>query len=94
MFEECDVFPEHDVFKYYDVLVWNTFLKVPPVGVFQNLDDWTFDVFALNQIGEGHALKYVGYELLQRYDLINKFKVSSTSILTCLKRKNLNKLIA
>ena len=45
--------------------------------VLQNLDDWTFDVFALNEAGENHALKYVGYELLQRYDIINKFKVSA-----------------
>jgi len=33
-------------------------------------------VFDVNDIGEGHALKYVGYELLQKYDLINKFQVS------------------
>ena len=34
---------------------------------FQNIDDWSFDVFGVNDTGEGHALKYVGYELLQRY---------------------------
>jgi calcium/calmodulin-dependent 3',5'-cyclic nucleotide phosphodiesterase len=43
----------------------------------QNLDDWSFDVFSVNEAGDGHALKYVGYELLQRYDLITKFKVSA-----------------
>ena len=47
--------------------------------LFQNLDEWSFDVFAVNEAGEGHALKYVGYELLQRYDLINKLKVSSNA---------------
>ena len=41
------------------------------------MDDWSFDVFAVNDAGEGHALKYVGYELLQRYDLINKLQVSN-----------------
>lgn len=46
-------------------------------GMFQTLDDWSFDVFTVNDLGDGHALKYVGYELLQRYDLINKFKVSA-----------------
>ena len=39
------------------------------------MDDWSFDVFQINEIGDGHALKYVGYELLQKYNLINKFKV-------------------
>ena len=43
---------------------------------FQNIDDWSFDVFGVNDTGEGHALKYVGYELLQRYDVITKFKVN------------------
>ena len=45
----------------------------------QNLDEWEFDVFSVNEAGDGHALKYVGYELLQRYDLINKLKVSEGS---------------
>jgi len=32
-------------------------------------------VFQINEIGEGHALKYIGLELLQKYDIINKYKV-------------------
>ena len=43
--------------------------------IFQNLDEWSFDVFAVSEAGDTHALKYVGYELLQRYDIIAKFKV-------------------
>ena len=45
------------------------------VNVVENVDDWSFDVFQINEAGDGHALKYVGYELLQKYNLINKFKV-------------------
>lgn len=41
------------------------------------MDDWSFDVFAVNSISDGHALKYVGYELLQKYDLITKFKINN-----------------
>jgi len=41
----------------------------------QEIDNWGFDVFQINEIGEGHALKYVGLELLQKYDLISKYKV-------------------
>lgn len=36
---------------------------------------WSFDVFALNDASGDHALKFVFYELLTRYDLINRFKV-------------------
>lgn len=46
------------------------------VPLLKNIEDWSFDVFALNEAADGHALKYVGYELLQRYDLINKFKIN------------------
>lgn len=46
----------------------------------QHLDDWSFNVFNVNSASDGHALKYVGYELLQKYDLITKFKIS-TSVL-------------
>lgn len=43
----------------------------------QNVDKWSFDVFALNDASGDHALKFIFYELLTRYDLISRFKVSS-----------------
>ena len=42
------------------------------------MDEWSFDVFSVNDAGDGHSLKYVGYELMQRYDLITKYKVFIT----------------
>jgi len=44
------------------------------------VEDWSFDVFRINEAGEGHALKYVGYELMQRYNLVSKFKVWPTPV--------------
>lgn len=41
----------------------------------QNVDKWSFDVFALNEASGDHALKFIFYELLTRYDLISRFKV-------------------
>ncbi|CAD5122645.1 DgyrCDS11054 [Dimorphilus gyrociliatus] len=54
-------------------------LHVPPnvLLLLKNLDDWSFDVFSVNEAGDNHALKFVTYELLQRYDLIAKFKIST-----------------
>lgn len=43
----------------------------------QNVDKWSFDVFALNDASGDHALKFIFYELLTRYDLISRFKVKA-----------------
>ncbi|XP_038049032.1 calcium/calmodulin-dependent 3',5'-cyclic nucleotide phosphodiesterase 1A-like isoform X2 [Patiria miniata] len=49
----------------------------PPkvMELFKNLDEWSFDIFALNEDSDGHALKCTAYELFTRYDLIAKFKI-------------------
>ena len=39
-------------------------------------------MFALNDVSDGHALRFVGYELLHRYDVINKFKVKGQVIIS------------
>lgn len=41
----------------------------------QDVDKWSFDVFALNEASSEHSLKFMIYELFTRYDLINRFKV-------------------
>lgn len=45
------------------------------VRVLKTLDDWTFDVFALGEAACGQPVKYIGYDLLNRYGMIHKFKV-------------------
>ena len=42
----------------------------------EDVDKWSFDVFSLNEASGDHALKFIFYELLTRYDLISRFKVS------------------
>jgi len=51
----------------------------PPEAVnnlLKDIDTWEFDVFELNRLGENHALRYVGYELLRTTGLISKLRVS------------------
>ncbi|CAF4348693.1 unnamed protein product, partial [Rotaria sordida] len=36
---------------------------------------WTFDVFSVNEFTNGQSLRYVGFELMQRYNLPNKLHV-------------------
>ncbi|XP_033231201.1 calcium/calmodulin-dependent 3',5'-cyclic nucleotide phosphodiesterase 1-like [Belonocnema kinseyi] len=58
--------------------VTNTALMKFPVEVvkvLKTLDDWSFDVFSLNDAAQGAPLKYLGYDLLNRYGMIHKFKV-------------------
>ncbi|GFR63067.1 phosphodiesterase, partial [Elysia marginata] len=54
-------------------------LHVPPhvLILLKTLDDWSFNVFSVNEASDNHALKFVGYELLQKYDLITKFKINT-----------------
>ncbi|XP_050531307.1 dual specificity calcium/calmodulin-dependent 3',5'-cyclic nucleotide phosphodiesterase 1-like isoform X2 [Daktulosphaira vitifoliae] len=47
------------------------------VGVLKNLNDWSFDVYALSNYGNGQPIKYLGYDLLNRYGIFQKFKVPS-----------------
>uniref|UniRef100_A0A1B0DP25 Phosphodiesterase n=1 Tax=Phlebotomus papatasi TaxID=29031 RepID=A0A1B0DP25_PHLPP len=52
-------------------------MQFPPevVKVLKTLDDWSFDVFALAEAGNSQPVKYLGYDLLNRYGMIHKFKV-------------------
>lgn len=45
------------------------------VRVLKTLDEWNFDVFALGEAANGQPVKYIGYDLLNRYGMIHKFKV-------------------
>ncbi|XP_063075040.1 dual specificity calcium/calmodulin-dependent 3',5'-cyclic nucleotide phosphodiesterase 1C [Engraulis encrasicolus] len=59
-------------------------LSYPPsvIGVLKNVDKWSFDVFALNESSADHALKFIFYELLTRYDLINRFKIPISALVS------------
>ncbi|NWY74478.1 PDE1C phosphodiesterase, partial [Erithacus rubecula] len=59
-------------------------LSYPPavIGVLKNVDEWSFDVFALNDASGDHALKFIFYELLTRYDLINRFKIPISALVS------------
>ncbi|TNN34252.1 Calcium/calmodulin-dependent 3',5'-cyclic nucleotide phosphodiesterase 1C [Liparis tanakae] len=50
--------------------------------VHAHVDTWSFDVFALNDASGDHALKFVFYELFTRYDLINRFKVPISALIS------------
>uniref|UniRef100_A0A8C7J9K0 Phosphodiesterase n=1 Tax=Oncorhynchus kisutch TaxID=8019 RepID=A0A8C7J9K0_ONCKI len=59
-------------------------LTYPPaaIAVLKDVDKWSFDVFALHEASSEHALKFLVYELLTRYDLINRFRIPVSSLVT------------
>ncbi|XP_041670160.1 calcium/calmodulin-dependent 3',5'-cyclic nucleotide phosphodiesterase 1A [Cheilinus undulatus] len=59
-------------------------LNYPPnvITVLKHVDTWTFDVFALNEASGEHALKFILYELLTRYDLMSRFKVPVSALIS------------
>ncbi|XP_067837493.1 dual specificity calcium/calmodulin-dependent 3',5'-cyclic nucleotide phosphodiesterase 1C-like isoform X2 [Heptranchias perlo] len=59
-------------------------LSYPPtvITVLKNVDKWTFNVFALNEASGEHALKFIVYELFTRYDLISRFKIPISSLVS------------
>uniref|UniRef100_A0A8C4PX10 Phosphodiesterase n=1 Tax=Eptatretus burgeri TaxID=7764 RepID=A0A8C4PX10_EPTBU len=59
-------------------------LNYPPavISVLKNIDKWSFNVFALNEASGDHALKFIVYDLLTRYDLIARFKIAVSSVMS------------
>ncbi|KAG1681390.1 Calcium/calmodulin-dependent 3',5'-cyclic nucleotide phosphodiesterase 1 [Nymphon striatum] len=50
------------------------------VPLLKSMDNWSFDIFAVNDAANGHCLRYIGYELLNRYGLIHKFKMQMAQL--------------
>ncbi|CAF3673390.1 unnamed protein product [Rotaria socialis] len=47
---------------------------------FKTINEWTFDVFSVNEFTNGQCLRYVGFELMQRYNLPNKLHISINAL--------------
>ncbi|XP_006629415.1 dual specificity calcium/calmodulin-dependent 3',5'-cyclic nucleotide phosphodiesterase 1B [Lepisosteus oculatus] len=79
---QAGIFVERMFRKAYTAAIPNQ-----PSAVIQNLrniDRWNFDVLALNRASRGHALQTVVIELLTRYELISRFKIPITFLMTFL----------
>nr|XP_042896919.1 calcium/calmodulin-dependent 3',5'-cyclic nucleotide phosphodiesterase 1-like [Parasteatoda tepidariorum] len=46
----------------------------------KGIDDYSFDVFSLNEKAHGQGLRYLAYDLLNRYGLTHKFKVPTSTM--------------
>ncbi|VDM96596.1 unnamed protein product [Thelazia callipaeda] len=46
----------------------------------KDLDSWSFDCFHLNEVSEGHALKYVALEIFNRYHFFDRFKIPQQTL--------------
>lgn len=52
-------------------------LTYPPTAIsaLKEVDQWTFDVFSFQTATTDHALKFLVYDLLTRYDLISRYRI-------------------
>ncbi|KAG7454952.1 calcium calmodulin-dependent 3 3' [Solea senegalensis] len=52
-------------------------LTFPPTALtsLKQVDQWSFDVFSFHEATSDHALKFLVYDLLTRYDLVNRFRI-------------------
>ncbi|XP_051998221.1 dual specificity calcium/calmodulin-dependent 3',5'-cyclic nucleotide phosphodiesterase 1A-like isoform X2 [Xyrauchen texanus] len=59
-------------------------LTYPPsvIAALKDVDKWSFDVFTLQEASNEHALKFLVYELLTRYDLISRFRIPVSSLVS------------
>ncbi|KAF4095679.1 dual specificity calcium/calmodulin-dependent 3',5'-cyclic nucleotide phosphodiesterase 1C isoform X2 [Onychostoma macrolepis] len=59
-------------------------LSYPPsvITALKHVDTWSFDVFTLNDASGDHSLKFIFYELLTRYDIINRFKIPVSALVS------------
>ncbi|XP_067117104.1 dual specificity calcium/calmodulin-dependent 3',5'-cyclic nucleotide phosphodiesterase 1A-like [Osmerus mordax] len=59
-------------------------LTYPPAvtETLKEVDQWSFDVFLLQEASGDHALKFLVHDLLIRYDLINHFRIPVAFLLS------------
>ncbi|ROT82369.1 putative calcium/calmodulin-dependent 3 [Penaeus vannamei] len=62
--------------RIYRRLSSATFLQLPPevTEILKSVDDWTFNVWKLQEASNNTPLRCLAYELLNRYGLLHKFK--------------------
>jgi len=68
--------------RIYRRMSSSSFLQFP-AEIARNLkliDEWNFDVFALNEASAGAPLRYLGVDLLNRYGVIHKFKIPNNTL--------------
>ncbi|GIY48096.1 hypothetical protein CDAR_483521 [Caerostris darwini] len=68
--------------KIYRRLSSSSNLQMPAqiAQLLKNSEDWSFDVFQLNSVAGGQCLRYMSHYLLNRFGLINKFKMSTSAL--------------
>ncbi|XP_049829381.1 dual specificity calcium/calmodulin-dependent 3',5'-cyclic nucleotide phosphodiesterase 1-like isoform X2 [Schistocerca gregaria] len=68
--------------RIYRRVTSTSLMQFPPdvVKVLKTLDEWSFDVFALSETATNMPVKYLGYDLLNRYGMIHKFKVPPSTL--------------
>uniref|UniRef100_A0A915AEJ4 Phosphodiesterase n=1 Tax=Parascaris univalens TaxID=6257 RepID=A0A915AEJ4_PARUN len=65
---------------FFDKMFRKAQTVLPPIppeiaALMKNVDSWSFNPFEVHEVSDGHALKYVGLELFNRYGFFERFKI-------------------
>ncbi|XP_053212282.1 dual specificity calcium/calmodulin-dependent 3',5'-cyclic nucleotide phosphodiesterase 1B-like isoform X1 [Panonychus citri] len=72
--------------RLYRRLCCSNMVQIPPkiADKLKSIDNWSYDCFKLNEASNNQVLKYISYELLNRYGLVHKFKIPLETLESCL----------
>lgn len=45
--------------------------------ILKTLNNWNFEVFQMNEVSDGQALRHIGFELMQKFNILSKFKIQN-----------------
>ncbi|XP_015788070.1 calcium/calmodulin-dependent 3',5'-cyclic nucleotide phosphodiesterase 1B isoform X3 [Tetranychus urticae] len=72
--------------RLYRRLCCSNMVQIPPkiADKLKSIDNWSYECFKLNEASNNQVLKYISYELLNRYGLVHKFKIPLETLESCL----------
>ncbi|RWS10477.1 calcium/calmodulin-dependent 3' [Dinothrombium tinctorium] len=68
--------------RLYRRLCSSNMVQIPTniADILKNVDEWSFEIFAFGEAANNQVLKYLSYELFNRYGLLHKFKVPQINL--------------
>jgi hypothetical protein len=91
MAEQKESVPQSDVVKLIPASEWKSSLITQPavrqniLDMFDKLDNWHFDVFAIDEWTNGHALFVTAYTLMVKYDFIRTLNIPEQKLINFLR---------
>lgn len=57
-----------------------TIAPAPVDKIMKTINEWNFEIFQMNKVSDNQSLRYIGFELMQKFNILNKFNVNISLI--------------